>query len=58
MTYRFSGSGLSYAESLSLTTDLEKLSARLETKLAGNAGQWKGIDGRISETSRRVVTHF
>nr|MBP7577715.1 hypothetical protein [Candidatus Obscuribacter sp.] len=54
VTYRFSGSGLSYAESLSLTTDLEKLSARLETKLAGNAGQWKGIDGRISETSRRV----
>jgi len=54
VTYRFSGSGLSYAESLSLITDLEKLSAKLETKLAGNSGQWKGIDGRISETSARI----
>lgn len=54
VTYRFSGSGLSYAESLALITELEKVSARLDTKLAGSSPQWNGIDGRVSETSKRI----
>lgn len=54
VTYRFSGSGLSYAESLSLITELEKLSAKLDTRLAGSSAQWNGIDGRISDTTKRI----
>lgn len=54
VTYRFSGTGLSYAESLALITDLEKLSSKLDTRLAGTTAQWDGIDGRIADSTRRI----
>jgi polyhydroxyalkanoate synthesis regulator phasin len=52
--FRFSGSGLSYSESLALITELEKLSGRIDTALAGQKPQWSGIDGRISELGKRI----
>jgi chaperonin cofactor prefoldin len=35
ISYRFSGTGLSYAESISLVADLEKLNGRIDTQIAG-----------------------
>lgn len=53
--YRFSGSGLSYSESLALITELEKLGGRLETAVAGQKAQWTGVDGRLAELAKRIA---
>ena len=55
VNYRFSGSGLSYAESLALMTDLETVSGKLDTAIAGATGKWSSIGGRIDEISRRIT---
>ncbi|MDP3510171.1 MAG: hypothetical protein Q8T09_19520 [Candidatus Melainabacteria bacterium] len=54
ITYRFSGTGLSYAESISLVADLEKLNGRIDTQLAGKTAQWSGIDGRVQSISKQI----
>ncbi|MBP9092784.1 hypothetical protein KBI23_17305 [bacterium] len=54
ITYRFSGTGLSYAESISLVADLEKLNGRIDTQIAGKTAQWSGIDGRVQSISKQI----
>lgn len=54
VSYRFSGTGLSYAESISLVADLEKLNGRIDTQIAGKTAQWSGIDGRVQSISKQI----
>ncbi len=58
ISYRFSGTGLSYAESISLVADLEKLNGRVDTAMAGQSVKWAGIDGRINDLGKRVGEAF
>jgi len=58
ISYRFSGTGLSYAESISLVADLEKLNGRVDTALAGQTAKWSGIDGRVNDLGKRVGEAF
>lgn len=54
ITYRFSGTGLSYAESISLVADLEKLNGRIDTQIAGQTAKWSGIDGRVESIAKQI----
>lgn len=54
ISYRFSGTGLSYAESISLVADLEKLNGSIDTQIAGQAARWSGIDGRVQSISKQI----
>lgn len=54
ITYRFSGTGLSYAESISVVADLEKLNGRIDTQIAGQTAKWSGIDGRVQSISKQI----
>lgn len=54
IAYRFSGTGLSYAESISLVADLEKLSGRIDTQIAGQTARWAGVDGRLQALNKQV----
>ncbi|CAN5296965.1 hypothetical protein BH11CYA1_BH11CYA1_39080 [soil metagenome] len=54
ISYRFSGTGLSYAESISVVADLEKLNGRIDTQIAGQSAKWSGIDGRVKSISTQI----
>jgi chaperonin cofactor prefoldin len=54
VNYRFSGNGLSYAESSSLMAELERVDNRINTMLAGRKVQWSGIDNRLLEAREEI----
>ena len=56
MSLRFSGEGLSYAESRMLSAEVDKLAFDIDTALARKSAAGVGITKRIDDTSERIVS--
>lgn len=55
MSFRYSGDGLSYPESMMLATRLNQLNQEIDNKLAGKSPSFTGIDDRIDSTAKRIA---
>ncbi len=55
LSFRYSGDGLSYAESATIKTELDKLTKLIDATLAASTTRWTGLDEGISKTSKRIA---
>lgn len=56
LSFRYSGDGLSFAESATLKTELEKLNKSIDDTITGGQYKWTGLDEGIQKTSERIKT--
>ena len=54
VTYRFSGEGLSYSESLTLIADMERINSALDTAIAGQKPRWANLDERYKALEQKI----
>lgn len=54
LSFRYSGDGLSFAESATLKGELDKLNATIDASLSGGKHRWTGLDEGIQKTSQRI----
>lgn len=54
MSFRYSGDGLSFAESATLKNELDKLDKAIDADLASGKRSWTGLDDGIEKTARRI----
>ncbi|MBX9671302.1 MAG: hypothetical protein K2X93_27180 [Candidatus Obscuribacterales bacterium] len=55
LSFRYSGDGLSYAESATIKTELDKLTKLIDATLASSTTRWTGLDEGIANTSKRIT---
>jgi len=55
LSFRYSGDGLSFAESTTLKNELDKLNSAIDTNLTSSKRAWTGLDEGIDKTSRRIT---
>ncbi len=54
LSFRYSGDGLSFAESVTLKGELDKLNASIDASLSSGKYKWTGLDEGIQKTSQRI----
>ncbi len=55
LSFRYSGDGLSFAESATLKGELDKLNASIDSVLASGKRSWTGLDDGIEKTAKRIT---
>lgn len=55
LSFRYSGDGLSFAESVTLKRELDKLNGDIDAALAGGKHTWTGLNEGIEKTNQRLV---
>jgi len=54
LSFRYSGDGLSFAESATLKAELDKLNGEVDTALSSNQRAWTGLDEGVEKTAARI----
>ncbi|MGD9681794.1 MAG: hypothetical protein AB7W16_11480 [Candidatus Obscuribacterales bacterium] len=55
MGFRYTGSGLSYPETLMLAQAIDNLQGRVDRVLAEKSSNWNGIDDRLDKTAKKIA---
>lgn len=55
MGFRYTGSGLSYPETLMLAQAIDNLEGRVDRVLADKSSNWNGLDDRLDKTAKRIA---
>lgn len=55
MGFRYTGSGLSYPETLMLAQAIDDLEGRVDRVLAEKSSNWNGLDDRLDKTAKKIA---